>query len=180
MLIQGRRGGDQSVLLASSTDDGAAALRGHPALTDAGAASVRNPRAWAALRAAQRAQSVRFCVVGLLGTAVNLAVFAALVAVADASPQLAAVVAFCVAVTHNHLLHRVWTFERRDAAYLPQGARFLVVSLAALGVNLVVLHGLLVAGSGELEAQALGIAAATPASFVGNRVWAFRAAPSWR
>jgi putative flippase GtrA len=83
-------------------------------------------------------------------------------------------------VTNNHLLHRVWTFERRDAAYLPQGARFLVVSLAALGVNLVVLHLLLVAGSGELQAQALAIAVATPASFVGNRLWAFRAVASCR
>ncbi|MEA2186655.1 MAG: hypothetical protein QOK16_1666 [Solirubrobacteraceae bacterium] len=178
MHVHGRREDDQSGLLASSGDDAVAALVLH-ALTDGGAPSG-SPRAWGALQAAHRLQPVRFCVVGLLGTFVNLAVFAALIAATGAVPQLAAVVAFCVAVTHNHLLHRVWTFERRDAAYLPQGARFLVISLVALAANVVVLHGLLVAGGGELEAQALAIAVATPASFVGNRLWAFRAASSCR
>ncbi len=164
MLVQGRQQDDPGLLLAPA-DDGAAALRRFPQIINAEAAALA--------LTPPRLQAARFCVVGLLGTFVNLAVYAALIGAAAASPHLAAVVAFSVAVTHNHLLHRVWTFDRRDVAYLPQGARFLVVSLAALAVNLLVLRGLLSAGAGEIEAQALAIAAATPASFAGNRVWAF-------
>ncbi len=164
MLFQGHQHDDPTLLL-TPADDAAPALRWSPQIIYAGVVSLSLP--------ALRIQAVRFCVVGLLGTFVNLAVYAALIGAAAALPVFAAVVAFCAAATHNHLLHRVWTFDRRDAAYLPQGARFLVVSLVALAVNILILRGLLAYGAGHMEAQALAIAAATPVSFAGNRVWAF-------
>jgi dolichol-phosphate mannosyltransferase len=56
----------------------------------------------------------------------------------------------------------------------PQYARFLTVSLAALAIDLVVLVSLAeVAGLPKLAAAAIAIVAATPASFLGNRLWTF-------
>jgi hypothetical protein len=70
MHVHGRREDDQSVLVAS-LGNGAVAAFALPAFTDGGARSGP-PRAWGALQAAHRLQLVRFCVVGLLGTFVNL------------------------------------------------------------------------------------------------------------
>jgi putative flippase GtrA len=151
MAVQGRRAEGFAVLRATASGGAAAALS-----------------------AASGVQALRFCVVGLLGTVINLAVYGALVANAGVAPALAAIGGFTIAVTHNHLLNRVWTFGDRSTRYLPQGARFLGISLAALAVNLAVLRGLLTAGVGHLPAQALGIGAATPVGFLANRAWTFK------
>jgi putative flippase GtrA len=169
MPLQGRQAEDRALLRASVSGEAAAALP-----RPLGLGARRPAHALAALWAASGRQAVRFCAVGLLGTVVNLAVYAALVAEAAVAPQLAAIGGFLVAVTHNHLLNRVWTFADRSARYLAQGARFLAISLLALAINLAVLRALLDAGVGHLAAQVLGIAAATPVGFVANRAWTFK------
>ncbi len=82
--------------------------------------------------------------------------------------------AFCVAVTNNWLWNRHWTFQASDQHAGHQGARFLAVSLVGLGINLGVLE-LLVSGVGieELPAQAVAVAVAMPANFIGNKLWTF-------
>jgi putative flippase GtrA len=55
-----------------------------------------------------------------------------------------------------------------------QGLRFLVVSLVALGANLLVLHLLIRFGFGKLVAQAIAIVVVTPLNFIGNKLWSFR------
>jgi len=120
------------------------------------------------------AQLVRFCIVGASGYFVNLAVFSALVEGAGVHYIPAAVLAFCVAWSSNFMLNKHWTFRRHGLSTLQQGARNLLVSLAALGLNLAALHLLVVAGVGEVLAQALAIAAVTPVSFLLNRRWSFR------
>jgi dolichol-phosphate mannosyltransferase len=129
-------------------------------------AAVRSPQAWA--------QLLRFAVVGATGTVVNLVVFAILSGPLDWDYRVAAVAGFVVAVTNNFALNRLWTF--RDAAGHAgfQAARFVAVSLAGLVVNLFVLHVLVDGfGAGKLVGQAVAIAAATPMSFVGNKLWSF-------
>ena len=78
-------------------------------------------------------------------------------------------------MTSNYTWNRLWTFREQRGHVGVQGMRFFVVSLAALGANLVVLH-LLVAygGLGRLLAQAVAIVLVTPLNFVGNKLWSFR------
>jgi putative flippase GtrA len=169
MPLQGRRAEDRAMLGASASGEATATLPRPLGL------SARLPtRRLAALWSAVGPQALRFCAVGLLGTIVNLAVYGALVAEAGVAPPVAAIGGFLVAVTHNHTLNRVWTFADRSARYLPQGARFLAISLVALAINLAVLRALLAAGVGHLAAQVLGIGAATPVGFVVNRSWTFK------
>lgn len=127
---------------------------------------LRRPRNWFEL--------VRFATVGASGYVVNLAVFAALVHAASVDYRVAATGAFLVALTNNFIWNRVWTFRARAGHAGFQAARFLVVSLGAFAVNLVVLH-LLVAGlhAPEVPAQALAIVTATPLNFLGNKLWSF-------
>lgn len=127
---------------------------------------TRKPRNWI--------QLLQFGVVGASGYLVNLAVFAVLAEGAGAHHILAAIAAFCVAVSNNFLWNRLWTFDARSGHAGSQAMRFLVVSLVGLGINLLLLE-LFVSSAGlaELPAQALAVALTMPVNFVGNRLWTF-------
>lgn len=130
-------------------------------------AALRRPQNWV--------QLVQFCAIGSIGAGINLAVYTALVHGAGVHYILAATASFVVAVTNNYLLNRWWTFRRHRGSVAQQGARFLVVSLLALGANLLIVL-LLVESAGlpKVPAQVLAIVLVTPVNFVGNKLWSFR------
>jgi len=117
-------------------------------------------------------QFLRFCAVGASGYAVNLAVYAALLA-AGLHYLAAAAIAFLVAAGSNYAWNRAWTFRTSAAPVLGQGVRALVVSALSLGANQLFLLALVSAGAGHLAAQAVAIVLATPFSFAANKLWAF-------
>jgi dolichol-phosphate mannosyltransferase len=113
--------------------------------------------------------------VGASGYVVNLLVFALCVHVVAIDYKIAAVVAFVVSVLNNFWWNRHWTFGAKEARAVHQGARFFTVSLVAFGFSYVVLVSLVDgAGLPKVIAQALSIAAATPLSFIGQKLWSFR------
>ena len=120
---------------------------------------------------------VRFCAVGASGYAVNLAVYAALLA-AGVHYLAAAAVAFFVAAASNYVWNRTWTFRTSDAPVLRQGARAIVVSALSLGANQLFLLALVSGGAGHLAGQAVAIVLATPFSFAANKLWAFAEPPA--
>ena len=127
---------------------------------------MRHPANWFEL--------VRFGLVGASGYIVNLAVFALLVHGADAGHRMAATGAFVVAVANNFLWNRRWTFRGHTELAHRQAVRFLVVSVGAFIFNLIVLEVLVsVVGLPDVPSQAIAIAAATPLSFLGNKLWTF-------
>jgi putative flippase GtrA len=122
-------------------------------------------------------QFVRFCAVGASGYALNLAVYAMLLAF-GLHYLVAAALAFFVAAGSNYLWNRTWTFRTSDAPVLEQGLRALVVSALSLAANQVFLVVLVSAGAGHLAGQAVAIVLATPFSFAANKLWAFAETPS--
>jgi putative flippase GtrA len=118
-------------------------------------------------------QLAKFCAVGAAGYIVNLAVYAFLLDVVGLHYLSAAVGSFLVAVTNNYLWNRLWTFRAQRGGVAYQGARFFVVSTAALLANLAVLEILVSLGLGEFVAQAIAIVLVTPVNFVGNKLWSF-------
>jgi dolichol-phosphate mannosyltransferase len=129
---------------------------------------VRKPQNWFQLG--------RFAAVGASGYIVNLAVFAGCVHIVGINYKLAAVIAFVVSVMNNFWWNRHWTFGAKEDHPVEQGARFFAVSLVAFGFSYVVLVSLVDgAGFPKVVAQALSIIAATPLSFVGQKLWSFRA-----
>jgi dolichol-phosphate mannosyltransferase len=129
---------------------------------------VRHPSNWW--------QLVRFATVGASGYVVNLAVFAGCVHVLKIDYKVAAVLAFIVSVVNNFWLNRHWTFDAKHEHPMFQGARFFTVSLVAFGFTYVVLIALVDgAGVSKVLAQAIAIVAGTPLSFIGQKLWSFRA-----
>jgi dolichol-phosphate mannosyltransferase len=119
-------------------------------------------------------QLARFTAVGASGYVVNLVAFALCVHAVDIDFRIAAVIAFLVAVTNNFWWNRHWTFDARAGHAGHQAARFLVVSVAAFGVNFLVLDLLVtVAGLKEVVGQAIAVAVAMPCNFIGNKLWTF-------
>jgi putative flippase GtrA len=129
-------------------------------------AAARRPASWL--------QLLKFGVVGGSGYLINLAVFALLAGPVGLHHIAAAVAAFCVALANNFLWNRHWTFESGDGHPGFQAARFFAVSVAALLINLATLEALVRGTSmGDLTAQAIAVAVAMPANFLGNKLWTF-------
>jgi putative flippase GtrA len=148
-----------------------------PATVERPAAPVQRPRPRlvASLLSIRNWQQLgKFCVVGAVGYLINLAIYDALLHT-GLHYLLAATCSFLVAVTSNYTWNRLWTFREHRGHVGIQGMRFLLVSVAALGANLVVLHLLVVYGGlGRLLGQAIAIVVVTPLNFVGNKLWSFR------
>lgn len=127
---------------------------------------IRKPDNWI--------QLFKFGVVGVSGYVVNLTAFTLLSELAGVHYLVAAVAAFVVAVTNNFVWNRTWTFRAADGHAGFQAARFLIVSVAALGINLGILALLVdAAGLFAVPAQALAVAVAMPCNFIGNKLWTF-------
>jgi putative flippase GtrA len=130
------------------------------------ARALRRPQNWIEL--------VKFSIVGASGYVVNLAVYVALLRGAGLHYVAAAVCSFAVAVANNYTWNRRWTFRGHRGHLYYQGLRFLVVSLVALGANLLLLRGFVAAGADKIAAQAIAVVLVTPLNFVGNKLWSFR------
>ncbi len=128
---------------------------------------IRKPGNWL--------QLVRFGLVGGVGFAVNLVVYAVLVHPLGVYYLAASVVAWFVAVVNNFVLNRHWTFDASGGRAHGQAIRFLAVSALAEVVSLSLLK-LLVDGAGleKVAAQALAVGAVMPLNFIGNKLWTFR------
>jgi len=119
-------------------------------------------------------QLLKFGIVGGSGYLINLGVFAFLSGNLGVYHAVAAVGAFCVAVTSNFLWNRYWTFGPGEGLAHMQAARFLAVSVACLVINLVVLEAIVASSPiSELAAQAIAVAVAMPFNFLGNKLWTF-------
>jgi putative flippase GtrA len=133
-------------------------------------------RLWHGMRRpANWLQLVRFGFVGAIGFIVNLAVYTLFVHGVGVEYRVASIVAWLVAVANNFVLNRHWTFDARDGAARFQAIRFLLVSLVAEIISLLLLTALVEgAGLPKIPAQALAVAASTPLNFLGNKLWSFR------
>ena len=132
---------------------------------DAVIRALRAPHNWVQLG--------KFCAVGVSGYVINLDVYTALLKWAGLHYLGAAVVSFCAAVSNNYWWNRHWTFRGERGHFAYQGIRFVVVSVVALGANLIILRVLVGFGVDKVVAQAISIVLVTPLNFVGNKLWSF-------
>lgn len=120
-------------------------------------------------------QLVRFAAVGATGYVVNLVTFAVCVHAIGIDYRISSVIAFVISVINNFWFNRHWTFGARHEHPMFQAVRFFTVSLLAFGFTYLVLVTLVGAGMPKVVSQAIAIVAATPLSFLGQKLWSFRA-----
>jgi putative flippase GtrA len=120
------------------------------------------------------AQAVRFGLVGLLNTFVDLALFSLLVLLPPfaALPAAAKALSFLAGVLNSYVLNARWTFR---AGTSPRTlVRFAVVSLMMLGLNVLAFQTVLTTTASKPLALLAATAATFGIGFVLNRLWTFR------
>lgn len=84
----------------------------------------------------ERRRFVKFAVVGTLGAGVDFGVFNLLTGLLAVPAVAASVVSFLMAVLHNFLWNRYWTYpEARGKSVAQQGVQFAVVSVIGLVIR---------------------------------------------
>jgi putative flippase GtrA len=120
-----------------------------------------------------RGQVVRYVLVGILGYAVQILSFAVLRHGLGLAALLAGFLAGVVALVHNFLWNRYWTFRARAGAMGRQAASFSVISAVLFAAQLGVLKLLLVAGAPDVIAEAVSVIAVVPVNFIAQRRFTF-------
>jgi len=145
---------------------------------------VENPRNSAAVQPNDKILGIgRYLAVGLLGTILDIGLYALLHIVLGMPILLANSIAYCTGMINNYFFHRYWTFANRThKAVGLQLSEFTVVSLSGLIVNnlLVLLLGqpfsLLI--TSDAASDLLSKVAAQGLSmcwnFLVNHLWTFR------
>ncbi len=123
-------------------------------------------------------QFFKFCVVGATGVPMNLTVLYSLVEWVHLWYILSAAIAFCVAVTSNYILNKIWTFRdktTKKAAVVGSYLKFISVSLVGLGINLTILFTLVdFFHIWYIFSQLIGILGAALWNYWGSKTWAFK------
>lgn len=122
---------------------------------------------------------LKFCLVGLSGIFVDMAVVIGLKELFHLDTRICAVFGFAAAVTTNYLLNRYWTFKMgRDTSFIWSYLAFVAVCCIGLAVRLGVIHLLieytmLDTGYWYILTNFIGIVVATAVNFTGSKLFAF-------
>lgn len=124
---------------------------------------------------------LRYAIVGVLGTLVDLITLYALTEISGIDPQKSTLfsvfvsIAFLAAVINNYVLNRIWTFKSQDSNVGAQFLRFLIVSIGGF-VLTQALMWLMVSliGIWYLAAKALTSITIMIWNFGLNKLWTFR------
>ena len=120
----------------------------------------------------------KFCVVGALGTLVNLSVLFASVEWLGLWYIYGAVLAYAIALIHNFTLNKLWTFgDRRSEAKVVLGSlgRYFLVTTGGLAINLTVLFILTdLFDIWYIYSQVFAIICEVVWNFSRSRAWAFK------
>lgn len=115
---------------------------------------------------------VRFLLVGGSATALHYAIMASLIGLFDCAPGVASATGYCLSTLYNYWANARFTFGggHDHARSLP---RFLITAAAGLGINQLVLLGLIHFSVPVFLAQLLATGTVLLWNYFINAVWAF-------
>ncbi|KAB0670444.1 GtrA family protein [Oryzomonas sagensis] len=121
----------------------------------------------------QIGEFIKFVLVGLLNTGVDVVIFFLLTR-AGIPYVPAQVVSYSCGAANSYLLNKVWTFRSCGLSYA-EVIRFATVNLVSLGISVIALSLLHdAAGLGLAAAKGGATVTALAANFLGNKLWVFR------
>jgi len=120
-------------------------------------------------------QFLKFCLVGILGTIIDIGILYILVEFAHFNYLLAASLSFVLAVINNYLFNKYWTFKNTKTRHLKQFSLFLLISLVGLAINLGILYLLVdLAQIWYIFAKIIAILIVTIWNFIMNKFVTFK------
>ncbi len=118
-------------------------------------------------------QFIRFCLIGILSTAVNYGLYYALCQWSSLHYLLSSTIGFLSGTFVSYYLNKFWTFEvvEKTTKYL---YKYLTVYLCSLFLGLLCLRFLVGVGVNEKLAGLLIIGVTTAINFLGSKFWIFK------
>jgi len=118
----------------------------------------------------------KFGLVGILGMLINLFILYIFTEFVGIYYLISAIIAFFVAVTHNFILNKLWTFkEKINHLFTKKYIQFFIVSIFSLAINLIFLYIFTeFLNIYYMISQALAIGISFIANFIGNKIWTFK------
>lgn len=118
---------------------------------------------------------IKYCVVGLLGTTIDIGGLFILVDIYSFPVLPAATITFLLATINNFILNKNWTFRNGSENYKKLYIKFLLVSVAGLIITLLSMHFLVyVLLIWYILAKAITSALVLVWNFLVNKLWTFR------
>ena len=119
-------------------------------------------------------QFVQFCLVGVLNTAVNLAVYYVFVLINKDLYIVGNIAGFVISVMNSYFLNSKFVFKKQD-----EKAKTIIKTYLAYGTNLIIGTGLLylfvdILHISELVAPLLNLIVTIPLNYVLNKFWVMR------
>jgi len=120
-------------------------------------------------------QFIKFSLVGVLNTAIHYGIFYVTYTYMGLYHLLASTLGFGFAVTNSYIVNKYWTFKTRGSKKRREFAKFIIVNLVTLSINLGSM-ALLVeqCGMDPRIAQLASIGLTLSINFLGNKFWTFR------
>ncbi len=121
---------------------------------------------------------IRYCIVGAIGTLVNLSILYFFTEVLSFYYLISAIIAFFFSVINNYVLNKVWTFkEKIQELIVRKYFKFITLSLISMTVNVSILFFLVeFFNIWYIFAEMIAILGAFLINFLGNKLWTFRKA----
>jgi len=114
---------------------------------------------------------VKFGSVGALGSVTNIIIFSSLTFL-NINYNIAATIAFLVAVTQNYLLNKKWTFKEHNTKTKKKFIKYFILNFISFLINLTVLNIIVFYFGDEklttILAQIIGIGVAMSLNFTGS------------
>ena len=119
-------------------------------------------------------QFIKFGVVGASSAVVDFGILNLLVLIFSVNVYLASTISFILAVTNGYIWNRLWTFQSQGRKTIQYGM-FLAVNLVGLGLNLLIMYGLIhYLGLWYNYAKAIAIFLVLFWNYSGSKYWVFK------
>lgn len=119
-------------------------------------------------------QFIKFGIVGTSSAVVDLGILNLLVLVFGVNVYAASTISFILAVTNGFIWNRLWTFQSQGKRNVQYGM-FMTVNLAGLGLNLLIMYGLIhYLGLWYNYAKVIAILLVLFWNYSGSKYWVFK------
>jgi len=121
-------------------------------------------------------QYFKFIIVGFIGVIINLSILFIFTEVFIMFYLFSEIIAFLIAITHNYIINKIWTFEEKLLeSSIQKYFKYLSVSCIGLGVNLLILFCLVeIYFLWYIFAEIIATSISSIVNFFGNNFFTFR------
>ena len=120
-----------------------------------------------------RNQIIRFCMVGILGTIIDVSLLYFFVEKLEFPIILSNSLSFGITMSISFLIHKNWTFKNTNSSPIKQFLTYSLVSLIGLGISNLVLYALITGGLWYLYAKIITVFIVIFWSFSANKFFTF-------